>query len=417
MFNFYNYKGKLLFSNIKYQELNDITEKEASRLNGLSYFLSNSPPDKSRRCFCVSHPSLLFLKHEDLGLISVSDKDFSAIVPHWIIDKIRLREIMSLNTSYPSWRNILLNSHPKIWKIHIVGTGDVGGILATGIRLLGGENVSTIGLYGNDKNSVKRWEYEINQILPPINDESYPQISIVSEEDLFDCDMFVFCASKGVPPIGQNTEDVRLIQLEGNSKIISSYARHARERGFKGIFAVVSDPVDFLCKTAWRSSNQDYEGKLDFKGLAPEQIRGYGLGVMHARAAYYAQQSKETAHYLAEGRAFGPHGEGLVIADSIERYNEDLSDHLTEKAKKANIEIRKTGYKPYIAPALSSGALSILATIKGQWHYSSTYMGGVYMGTRNRLIESGTELEQFKLPYSLLHKLKHTYEELNKFSG
>jgi len=417
MFNFYNYKGKLLFSDIKYQELDEITEKEAANFNGLSYFLNNNPPSQSRRCFCVSHPSLLFLNHEDLGLISISDKDFSTIVPHWIIDKIKMREIMSLNTSYPSWTNILLNPHPKIWKIHIVGTGDVGGILATGIRLLGGGNVSTIGLYGNDKNSVKRWEYEINQILPPLSDDSYPQISIVLEEDLFDCDMFVFCASKGIPPIGQNTEDVRLIQLEGNSEIISIYAKHARERGFNGIFAVVSDPVDLLCKTAWKSSNQDYKGKLDFKGLAPEQIRGYGLGVMHARAAYYAQQRKETAHYLTEGRAFGPHGEGLVIADSIERYNEDLSDYLTEKAKKANIEIRKTGYKPYIAPALSSGTLSILATIKGQWHYSSTYMGGVYMGTRNRLIESGTELEQFKLPYSLLDKLKHSYEELNKFSG
>ncbi|MBS3995532.1 MAG: lactate dehydrogenase, partial [Alkaliphilus sp.] len=73
MFNFYNYKGKLLFSDIKYQELDEITEKEAANFNGLSYFLNNNPPSQSRRCFCVSHPSLLFLNHEDLGLISISD--------------------------------------------------------------------------------------------------------------------------------------------------------------------------------------------------------------------------------------------------------------------------------------------------------------------------------------------------------
>ena len=407
----------LLFSIAKYPELKEITEEEATKLDGLCYLLTNISPKQSRRSFCVSHPSLLFLTYEDLELILASDKDYSMVVPLWIIDKIKNREVKSINTAYPNWKEELIHLYPRAWRIHIVGTGDVGGILATGFRLLGGTNVSSIGLYGNDKNSMKRWEYEINQILSPLGEDVYPEVTMVTDENLFDCDMFVFCASKGVPPLGHESKDVRLIQLEGNAKIISIYAKLARDAAYKGIFAVVSDPVDLLCKTAWLSSNQDYNGNLDFNGLAPDQIRGYGLGVMHARAAYYAKQSKETTHYLLEGRAFGPHGEGLIIADRIEGYNEERSLYLTEKAKKANLEIRETGFKPYIAPALSSGTLSLLATIKGQWHYSSTYMGGVFMGTRNRLIMSGTELEQFKLPSSLLNKLKHTYGELNRFSG
>lgn len=99
-------------------------------------------------------------------------------------------------------------------------------------------------------------------------------------EDLFDCDMFVFCASRSVPEVGSNVTDVRMIQYESNSKIIEPYARMAREKGFKGIFAVVSDPVDQLCYRVYHSSNIDENGKFDGKGLQAEQVRGYGLGVM-----------------------------------------------------------------------------------------------------------------------------------------
>ena len=73
---------------------------------------------------------------------------------------------------------------------------------------------------------------------------------------------------------------------------------------------------------------------------------------MNARASYYASQNKDYSHYLKEGRAFGPHGEGLIIADSIENYNEEISNYLTDKTKKANLEVRSIGFKPYVAPAL-----------------------------------------------------------------
>jgi hypothetical protein len=248
--------------------------------------------------------------------------------------------------------------------------------------------------------------------LSPSVGAEFPDIYPLSEDEIFDCDIFAFCVSVGVPEVGKEPKDVRIAQFEGNAKILSYFAKQARNKNYKGIFAVVSDPVDLLCKAAFILSNQSENGKLDFLGLAPEQIRGYGLGVMHARAAYYAGQNSETAHYSREGRAFGPHGEGLVIADSMENYNNDLSLILTEKVKTANIEVRKTGFKPYIAPALSSGTLSLLHTIKGEWHYSATFMGGVYMGARNRLIPSGVEIESFDVPEKLFDRLKDTYESL-----
>ena len=103
----------------------------------------------------------------------------------------------------------------------------------------------------------------------------------------------------------------------------------------------VSDPVDLLCLAALK------EGR---GMLSPEQIKGYGLGVMNARAIYYSKKYDKFSMYLKEGRAFGPHGKDLVIANSIRDYDDDLSKELTRYAVEANLEVRKTGFKPYIAP-------------------------------------------------------------------
>jgi hypothetical protein len=55
-------------------------------------------------------------------------------------------------------------------------------------------------------------------------------------------------------------------------------------------------------------------------------------------------KEQETAGYLTEGRAYGPHGEGLVIANSINNYDPGLSQYLTDKAGKANLDVRNFGY-------------------------------------------------------------------------
>jgi len=415
MFNYYSINGKLLFSRNKYQDLINISEDDAFKLKGIVYYLHNLPPIHSRRSFCISDPSLFYLEKEGLDLLQKKATPTRTSIPEWLIHKIKCREIMAVNTAYPFWLDVLDINLPPKWRIHLVGTGDVGGILAAGLRLLGGGHISMIGLYGKDDKSTKRWEYEINQILPAFSEATLPNVTIIQEEELFNCDLFIFCASVGVPPVGEESKDVRAAQLEGNSKIISSYAVMARKSKFKGIFAVVSDPVDLLCKAAFLASNKDQYGAYDFLGLAPEQIRGYGLGVMHARAVYYSQQSEDTKHYIREGRAYGPHGEGLIIADSINNYNDCLSEYLTDAARRANLDVRATGYKPYIAPALSSGTLSILATIKGDWHYSATFIGGVFMGAKNRLTETGTEIEQLDLSDRLMERLNKTYSELGNY--
>ena len=111
----------------------------------------------------------------------------------------------------------------------------------------------------------------------------------------------------------------------------------AREKKFGGLFCVVSDPVDPLAREAFTASNADENGKFDGLGLLPEQIQGFGLGVMHARGAYYAEKDARYADFLREGRAFGPHGTGLVLANSISRYDDERSRELTQLAIAANM--------------------------------------------------------------------------------
>ena len=410
---YYKHYNKTLISNKKYEQLEEIPEADAAADNGCIFALTNSSPKESRRSLSVSHPDLMSAYKEDLGMLLLPRFTENQL-PTWLIQAIRNNRVTMVNTAYPTWEDVLHCKVPEKWRINVVGLGDVGGTLVSGLRLLGGDCISHIGIYDIDANKVKRWEYEINQIMDPTGILGHPEILPISEEQLFDCDMFIFCVTTGVPALSENPEDVRIAQYEGNSKIIKEYALSARNSFYKGIFAVVSDPVDLLCKAAFNFSNANNSGRLDFTGLAAEQIRGYGLGVMHARAAYFAGLNRETAHYIKEGRAFGPHGEGLIIADSIENYNDLLSRNLTEKAKTANLKIRQLGFKPYIAPALSSGCLSVLATVRGQWHYSATFLGGVYLGARNRLLPSGVELERLPIPDKLFCRLENTYEDLRK---
>lgn len=409
---FYRHSGSIFVSTVKYACLNEVSEDEAAESNNIVYFLRKAAPRICRRSFCVSQPDLAFIESEGIELLLPPASD-SVELPEWLLKSIANRTAASINTAYPNWKAAVSYTLPKKWRVNVIGLGDVGGTLVAGLRLLGGSCISQIGIYDIDPARVKRWEYEANQIFDSSGSLLHPEVTAINSEQLFDCDMFVFCVTAGVPPIGDNTNDIRIAQLKGNSPIIRDYACRARSYGYKGIFSVVSDPVDILCKAALDSSNINSKGEYDFMGLAPEQIRGYGLGVMYARAAYSASLEQKSPRFIKEGRAYGVHGEGLVIANSISNYNDELSLLLTERAKSANKEIRSLGYKPYIAPALSSACLSMLATIRGEWHYSATYLGGVYLGARNRLLPTGIELERQELPEKLYSRIKNTYESLS----
>ena len=292
----------------------------------------------------------------------------------------------------------------------LVGLGDVGGTALLALKLLGHE-FSRIQIFDPNKAQCARYELELNQVLSP-DGQPLPEIVICEEKDLFACDLFAFTASRGVPGLDTAVKDVRMAQYEANRAMVGAYARMARSTGFTGLFCQISDPVDHLSRSVFLQSNQNGAGEYDFSGLLPEQIQGFGLGVMNARAAYYAKKERRFADFLTDGRSFGPHGEDLVIANSISHYDDAISRELTDKAAHANLEMRRLGFKPYVAPALSSGALNLLLCLRGEWHCSSTYLGGIFMGARNRATSAGTELERLALPDALMARLRETERKL-----
>lgn len=379
----------------------------------MEYFYFKQNPDTCRAAFALTHSGQMAVPESWQWLDKAYLDRHAKSTP--LQAAIEAGEVMAVNQAHPLWQESqkpLFNKQGL--RLNLLACGDVGSTILIGLRLLAKETISSIGIYDINPQNCQRWQFELNQVVAPMPGYPMPKIDIISKEELFDCDVFVFSASAGVPPL-DSTGDVRMLQYEKNAAIISEYARQARNTHFKGLFAVVSDPVDQLCKAAYLASNQDENGQTDHLGLRPEQIEGYGLGVMYARACYYAQQDPRFASFLDEGRAYGPHGEGLIIANSISKYDDALSKELSALALQANREARSMGFKPYVAPALSSAVLNLLATLRGQWHYSSTFLGGIFFGCKNRRICCGIETEALPLDTALFGRIEHTAALLTAF--
>lgn len=320
----------------------------------------------------------------------------------------------NLNTDeFLAYENVLCKK--KKYMVNILAMGDVGSTLLLGLRLLGGDIIEAIGIFDINREVTHRFEMEMNQISYPFFSgdgcdekeslEDMPAVKVLKEEEIFNCDVFLFCPSVMVPEVDKKaTEDVRMVQYEGNKKLVEKYVKKAKENEFNGIFAVMSDPVDPLCQCAVNA------------GLNREKVRGFGLGVMNARALYHSMKNKKFGEYKFKGRAYGPHGKDLVIANDIDNYDDDLSKELTELAVNANLEMRKIGFKPYIAPAISSGAISVIEFLKNRWHYSSISFGEVFLGIKNKLKNENVYFENPKLDIKLLCRIENAINNLKNIN-
>ena len=406
MYHYYTYDGRTLCSAgaLPYPEISALPE------TGEVLWVFHRPPLSGRDTFPVTDPAQLT---EREGVASLCAAPGPEVLPRELTNAIRAGRVRAVNLAHPRFEELMAPlPRPEKVRVNLLALGDVGSTLLMGLRLMGGDVISSIGICDLREGVAQRWEFELNQIQLPGPYDALPPVEIVSPEQLFDGDVFLFCASRFVPDTAVKTGDVRMAQYRLNRELAALYAQKARQARYRGLFCVVSDPVDPLCRAVLTESNRAPSGEMDYQGLFSHQVRGFGLGVMNARAAYYARKDPRFASFLTEGRSFGPHGEDLVIANSIDRYDDGLSRLLTERTVHANLQMREMGFKPYVAPALSSGALSLLLCLRGQWHCSSTYLDGVFMGARNRVLPTGTELERLPLPQALQDRLQTTMDRL-----
>ncbi len=384
---------------------------EAARVNAPFaplVFLVRRDPLKSRGCFAVGNTAQIMEPENACALLP---NEAPAALPG-VETFVREKGATVLNTAFARAFDHLARPQKKSGlTATLVGLGDVGGTLLIALKLLGRE-LSRIAIYDPNEALCRRYEVELNQVLPP-DGAPLPEIAICSQERLFDCDLFLFTASRGVPPVGSDVQDVRMTQFARNREMLAGYARRARETAFDGLFCQISDPVDQLCRAVFLESNRDASGAFDAAGLLPEQVRGFGLGVMAARAAYHA---KKDGIDFSGGRVYGPHGADLIVANHPQNYDEALSARLTQETVTANLRVRELGFKPYIAPALSSAAVSLLRLVRGEVCCSAIPMGGAYFGCRSRTTSAGILTQREALHPALFRKIEEVQQRLERFS-
>lgn len=384
---------------------------EAARVNAPFaplVFLVRRDPLKSRGCFAVGNTAQIMEPENACALLP---NEAPAALPG-VETFVRENGATVLNTAFARAFDHLARPRKKSGlTATLVGLGDVGGTLLIALKLLGRE-LSRIAIYDPNEALCRRYEVELNQVLPP-DGAPLPEIAICPPERLFDCDLFLFTASRGVPPVGSDVQDVRMAQFVRNREMLAGYARRAREAAFGGLFCQISDPVDQLCRAVFLESNRDASGAFDAAGLLPEQVRGFGLDVMAARAAYHA---KKDGIDFSGGRVYGPHGADLIVANHPQNYDEALSARLTQETVTANLRVRELGFKPYIAPALSSAAVSLLRLVRGEVCCSAIPMGGAYFGCRSRTTSAGILTQREALHPALFRKIEEVQQRLERFS-
>ena len=406
---YYRY-GETVFASLLPDLPLEAADRPAAGTPGL--FLIDRDPVSGRSSFCVSDPRQLAAKAEDVSWLDPSRMGVAApALPKRIQHTIDARLLRAVNIRHPRWTDFAAApgiQPPGRLRVNLLAVGDVGGTLLTALKLLGGDCIESIGICDLNQKAVSRWTAEMGQVSWPWDYDALPEVEPAAAGDLFRCDVFLFAATRGVPPVGGGVRDVRMAQFSANRPLVEQYARQARQAGFRGLFIVLSDPVDPLCKAAYLASNQGEDGQWDGLGLRAEQIQGFGLGVMNARAAYFSKRDPRFRSFLTDGRSYGPHGQGLVIANSLTHYDDGLSRELTDLVTTANLRIRELGFKPYVAPAISSGAMQLLLTLRRSWHCSSVALGDVWFGVRNRLTAAGLEIETASLPTPLFDRLRET---------
>lgn len=305
-----------------------------------------------------------------------------------------------------------LNDFKPPYRLSVLGLGDVGSTMTTALKTLGSSAITELGIYDLDANRSTRYQLELNQIYDIGRHDI--KVSVKSADDLFDCDVFIFTASKYVPAVGSAVDDVRMAQFSANAELIKSYVEMAVKAKFEGLFCIVSDPVDLLCKVAL-----EHFKKLVGNDFKASRVRGFGLGVMYARARYYAKQLGYL-EFLSEGAIYGPHGRDLAVINStVNHFDMERSRAITDLTISANLRVRDLGFKPYIAPAISSAAYAITALLEGRWQHSAIPFNGQYLGVLNKVSTTGIVIKTIRYNpiidqwiQQVLSQLEKNYESL-----
>ena len=152
-------------------------------------------PGAGRDTFPVTAPSLLTAEEGVSTLVTAEEPETDSA----LAAAIAAGRVRAVNLTHPRYEELLppLRRRERV-RVNLLALGDVGSTLLMGLRLLGGDVIDSIGICDVRENVPQRWEMELNQIVSP-EGERLPPVEIVSPEEVFDGDVFLFCASRFVP--------------------------------------------------------------------------------------------------------------------------------------------------------------------------------------------------------------------------
>ena len=244
-------------------------------------------------------------------------------------------------------------------KVVIVGAGNVGATTAYSIINQG--LCEEIVLIDVNKDKAYAEALDMQHSLYFMNRNI--QVKAGDYADCKDADIVVITASAPMPKDSHN----RLEMLAPSIKIMTSIVNSVMESGFKGIFLVVSNPVDIMTYLVWKLS-----------GLPASRVIGSGTALDTARLCCSLANLYDLDCKSVEAFILGEHGDTEfiswetatiggkyvkdVMADNAERTRNTTKEELLRQTKEAGWEIfNRKGNTCYgIASSTSAIVKSIL---------------------------------------------------------
>ena len=261
-------------------------------------------------------------------------------------------------------------------KVVIVGTGNVGSTTAYSIINQGlCEEIVLI-----DVNKEKAYAEALDMQHSVYFMNRNINVKVGDYADCKDADIVVITASAPMPKDSHN----RLEMLAPSIKIMTSIVNSVMESGFKGIFLVVSNPVDIMTYLVWKLS-----------GLPAGRVIGSGTALDTARLCCSLAQMYDLDCKSVEAFILGEHGDTEfiswetatiggkyvkdVLADNAERTRNTTKEELLKQTKEAGWEIfNRKGNTCYGIAASTSAIVKSILFNENRILPISVYLDGQY---------------------------------------
>lgn len=178
-------------------------------------------------------------------------------------------------------------------KVAIVGVGSVGSTLA--YYLVGNQICNSLMLINRNKDKAIAEALDLKHSLGYSNTKT--EITVGSYEQCGDMDLIVISVAAPYK-LGMT----RLDMYEGACRIIDSIIPPIMASGFKGIFLVVTNPVDLIAQYV-----------QEISGLPHHQVIGTGTSLDSSRLRVYLADLLDVDPRSVNAFCLGEHGDSMMI--------------------------------------------------------------------------------------------------------